>query len=44
MNFINNSVIQTKKYEGFGGKFFDSDMLAAAYDTGKPHIFDQVMG
>ena len=36
--------IQTKVYEGFGGNFFDSDMLAAAYDSGKPHIFDKYMG
>lgn len=36
--------IQTRVYDGFGGNFFDSDMLAAAYDAGKPHVFDKLMG
>jgi hypothetical protein len=44
MNYINSGHIPTKKYEGFGGNFFDSDMLASAYDAGKPHIFDKYMG
>lgn len=38
------SHIQTRVYDGFGGNFFDSDMLAAAYDAGKPHVFDKLMG
>jgi hypothetical protein len=29
-----------KKLEGFGGNFVDSDYLGAAYETGKPHIFE----
>lgn len=44
MNYINSGHIPTRKYEGFGGNFFDSDMLASAYDAGKPHIFDKYMG
>jgi hypothetical protein len=29
-----------KQYDGFGGKFVDSDYLGAAYETGKPHMFE----
>lgn len=29
-----------KHYDGFGGKFVDSDYLGAAYESGKPHIFE----
>jgi len=29
-----------KQYEGFGGNFLDSDYLAAAYESGKPHILE----
>lgn len=31
-----------KKYDGFGGNFVDSDYLAASYDTGRPHVFDNL--
>tara|TARA_R110000850_G_scaffold1714_8_gene9197 strand:+ start:7349 stop:8839 length:1491 start_codon:yes stop_codon:yes gene_type:complete len=44
MQFNTIAQIQTKKYDAFGGKFFDSDMIAAAYDAGKPHVFDRIMG
>lgn len=37
------SQIKTRHYDGFGGNFVDSDHLAAAYDTGKPHVFEQLM-
>lgn len=41
-NSINH--IQTRKYDNIGGKFYDSDMLVQAYDMGKPHVFDKLMG
>ncbi len=44
MLFNNISHIQTRKYDAIGGKFFDSDMLVQAYDMGKPHVFDKLMG
>lgn len=44
MQFNSISQIQTKKYDAIGGKFFDSDMIASAYEAGKPHIFDRIMG
>ena len=44
MIFNNISAIQTRKYDAIGGKFFDSDMLVQAYDMGKPHVFDKLMG
>lgn len=44
MLFNNISHIQTRKYDAIGGKFYDSDMLVQAYDMGKPHVFDKIMG
>ena len=44
MLFNNINAIQTRKYDAIGGKFFDSDMLVQAYDMGKPHVFDKLMG
>ena len=44
MLFNNTSAIQTRKYDAIGGKFYDSDMLIQAYDMGKPHVFDKLMG
>lgn len=44
MQYNNTSHLQTRVYDGFGGNFFDSDMLAAAFDAGKPHVFDRIMG
>jgi len=44
MIFNNTSAIMTRKYDAIGGKFYDSDMLVQAYDMGKPHVFDKVMG
>lgn len=44
MQFNTISHIQTRKYDAIGGKFFDSDMIAAAYDKGAPHVFDRIMG
>lgn len=32
-----------KKYDGFGGKFVDSQYLGRAYDTGKPHVFENTL-
>lgn len=32
-----------KKYEGFGGNFVDSQYMAAAYDSGKPHMLETMM-
>lgn len=29
-----------KQYEGFGGKFLDSQYLGASYESDKPHIFE----
>lgn len=37
-----SSQLKVKYYEGFGGSFVDSDYLAAAYDTGKPHVFQNL--
>lgn len=37
-----SSQFKIKQYDGFGGSFVDSDYLAAAYDTGKPHVFDNI--
>ena len=34
----------TRHYEGFGGNFVDSDLLATAYDAMQPHKFEQLMG
>lgn len=31
------------QYEGFGGNFVDSDMLARAYNTNQPHVFDNTL-
>lgn len=31
-----------KKWDGFGGNFIDSDYLAASFDGGKPHMFDDI--
>jgi hypothetical protein len=44
MQYNTISQIQTRKYDAIGGKFFDSDMIASAYDAGKPHVFDKIMG
>jgi len=44
MQFNTIAHIQTIKKDAFGGKFFDSDMIASAYDAGKPHVFDKIMG
>mgnify|MGYP003437432969 FL=1 len=32
-----------KQYDSFGGKFIDSDYLAAAYETGKPTYLEGMM-
>ena len=32
-----------KKYDGFGGNFVDSQYLGAAYETGKPHVFQNTL-
>jgi hypothetical protein len=32
-----------KHYEGFGGNFVDSQYLAASYETGKPHMFNNTL-
>lgn len=32
-----------KHYDGFGGNFVDSQYLGAAYDTGKPHVFQNTL-
>lgn len=32
-----------KHYEGFGGQFVDSQYLAASYETGKPHMFNNTL-
>lgn len=37
-----SSQFKIKHYDGFGGSFVDSDYLAAAYDTGKPHVFENI--
>lgn len=33
----------TKRYEGFGGNFIDSQYLGASYDTGKPYVFENIL-
>lgn len=33
----------TRIYEGFGGKFIDSQYLGAAYDSGKPYVFENLL-
>lgn len=38
------SQVVVRKYDGFGGSFLDSDMLANSYDTGKPHVFQNTLG
>jgi hypothetical protein len=32
-----------KQYDGFGGNFIDSQYLGAAYETGKPYVFENSM-
>lgn len=32
-----------KHYDGFGGNFVDSQYLAASYETGKPHMFNNTL-
>lgn len=32
-----------KRYDSFGGNFIDSQYLAAAYETGKPHVFENTL-
>lgn len=32
-----------KQYEGFGGNFVDSQYLGAAYETGKPYVFENTL-
>lgn len=32
-----------KKYEGAGGNFIDSNYLGAIGETGKPHVFENIM-
>lgn len=32
-----------KRYESFGGKNIDSQYLGAAYETGKPHVFENTL-
>lgn len=32
-----------KQYEGFGGNFIDSQYLGAAYETGKPYMFENTL-
>lgn len=38
------SQFKTRHYDGFGGNFVDSDLLASAFDAMQPHIFEQLMG
>jgi hypothetical protein len=37
------SQFKIKQWDGFGGNFIDSDYLAAAYDTAKPHVFENTL-
>jgi len=37
------SQFKIRQYDGFGGNFIDSDYLAAAYDTSKPHVFEDTL-
>jgi hypothetical protein len=37
------SQFKIKQWDGFGGNFVDSNYLAAAYDTDKPHVFENTM-
>jgi len=32
-----------KRLDGFGGNFIDSQYLGAAYETGKPHVFENTL-
>lgn len=32
-----------KRYDSFGGNFIDSQYLGAAYQTGKPHMFEGML-
>jgi hypothetical protein len=32
-----------KQYDGFGGNFIDSQYLGNAYETGKPHVFENTL-
>lgn len=32
-----------KHYDGFGGNFVDSQYLGKAYETGKPHVFENTL-
>lgn len=38
-----NSSLIIKRYDGFGGNFIDSQYLGAAYETGKPHVFENTL-
>ena len=40
---IARSQFKIKQWDGFGGNFIDSDYLAAAYDTAKPHVFENTL-
>lgn len=37
------SQFKIQQWDGFGGDFIDSDYLAAAYDTNKPHVFENTL-
>jgi hypothetical protein len=43
MASVKQSSLTLKNYDGFGGKFVDSQMLGWSYDTGKPHLFDHTL-
>lgn len=32
-----------KHYDGFGGRYVDSQYLGSTYDAGKPHVFEQTL-
>ena len=32
-----------KRYDGWGGNFADSQYLGNAYDSGKPHVFENTL-
>jgi hypothetical protein len=38
-----SSQLKIKHYDGFTGNFVDSQYLAAAFDTGSPHVFDDIL-
>ena len=43
MPTLNNNQFVIKHRDGFGGNFVDSQYLGAAYDTGKPYVFENTL-